>query len=228
MTKKPPSYYKGRKCCICGNDKTYIRPNGTSEWSKYYDNIGNWTGQYMCKECYNKDYNRNHIDDRKFIANCWNKRIKKGDSQGEGLVAEAITAKVRFLKVLSIETYNFKSKFDLSIDKDYGRIQVKSKSSWHGDWSIYFGREHNFDTLFVLCNNDDINDGKRIERVYVIPEKELYGITGITILKNDNSKWEKFRLREEHIKLYNDLYKDLMECLKDNKYFGIEDIKKWL
>lgn len=44
---------------------------------------------------------------------------------------------------------------------------------------------------------------KNIERMYAIPEGELGKVTGVSIVKSNNSRWEKFRIDERP---YNDTY----------------------
>lgn len=114
---------------------------------------------------------------------------------------------------------NFRTRFDLSLDPEYDIIQSRLRSPYYGDWLVSI-REQYFDTLFALCMSNGMAD---IKGIYAIPQKELRNTTAIRICRN--SKWKKFRISE---KQYNDAYHSLMSYLKNRKYFGMEDIKKWL
>ncbi len=212
-------------CSRCGGRETHIRPNGYAVWIKDVNEEGYWDRKsYLCSYCYDQYHNKNHELIRSEMK-CRNDQISLVTTNGKGIIGECSIAKVRKLDVLSIKFDNFRFKLDLSVDHEYGNIQSKYKVSYYGDWTVKFGIEHNFDTLFSLCASKNMKD---IERAYAIPEEELYGKQGIRLvgnISNRGSKWEKFRIDE---KPYDDAYKSLMIYLKDKRYFGIEDIKKWL
>ena len=43
---------KGRKCCICGGDRTYKDSSRRNQWSKYCDSKGDWDKKsYICYHC---------------------------------------------------------------------------------------------------------------------------------------------------------------------------------
>lgn len=216
---------KGRKCYICGGTYTYVGSDGRKNWTKarkYIKSAG--IKDYICSICNSWIYNR--LPEKgdsliKSVANVRCGELRITATQSIGLFGEASIAKVRKLKILSIELDNLKCKFDLSPDSEYGIIQSKFRSPNYGDFGVNFGIEHNFDTLFVLCSDKCM---KNIEKVYAIPESELQGIQGTTIVKNF-SKYEKFRIDGTS---YNDAYHSLLLFLNGRKYIGIEDIKKWL
>lgn len=45
--------YKGRKCCKCGTDNS-------PKWYKYYGKDDHWLGEWLCKKCWLKDYQKNN------------------------------------------------------------------------------------------------------------------------------------------------------------------------
>lgn len=206
---------KGRICCKCKNTETYVNNSGTHVWYSCLCEEENCK-EYLCNKCY-----------RKLDRLCRNGLLSMSISIGMGIVGESSIAKTRKLKVLSIELDIFNYKFDHLPDAEYDIIQTKTKKpDIYGNWHINFGIKHNFDTLFALCMS---NDMKNVGRLYAIPEKELYGMLGITICGNPHpsigSKWERFRINE---KLYNDAYHSIRSYLGNKNYFSIEDIKKWL
>ncbi len=207
--------YRPEKCHKCGDATIPGRRRYVNE-------------KLLCYKCYMKYYNSlpdSHNSLKKSISSLRTNNISNTATSYMGILGEAVIAKVRKLKVHSIETNNFCLKLDLSLDREYDIIQSKLRTPYCGeiykDWKVSFGTEHHFNTLFVLCVS---KDRRNIERVYAILEKELYGLNGISLTRS-YSKYDKFRIDE---KPYNDAYHNLMEFLKDKKYFGIEDIKKWL
>lgn len=217
-----------RKCCICGTSDTFVGSDGYAHWLKEYNERKIFTGRYICVRCDAEKRNNNENSYHNLIKLMTKSRMENlsiEDNKGKGLIGEAIIAKVLGLKILGIETGNINFEFDLSIDKQYKMIESKIRRPLYGDWKVHLSEYHNFDTLFILCMD---NDMKNIVRVYVIPKNELNELTGITLYRNPTptigSKWEKFIIDE---KPYNDAYQDLIQFIKHDK-FGIKKIKKWL
>lgn len=220
---------EGRKYCICGSNDTYIK-NWIPQWRKYYDKEGNWgENSWLCHRCYNRlQYHKSgtYINIKKLMAKSRMGELSFKDDVSLGLIGEAVIAKVRKLKVISVENDCLNSRYDLSSDPKYGIIQAKLRSSCYGQYSINIV-EHNFDTLFVLCTDADMNN---IIKIFAIPKEYIDNNTGLTIIErapNDEEylKYEKFRLDEM---IYNVEYQSLTSYLKNKKYFGIFDIKDWL
>jgi hypothetical protein len=157
---------------------------------------------------------------------CRNDGLSIDINQGIGLIGEAIVGKIRKLKVISIISDNFKLKCDLSADPEFGIIQVKTRRLIEARWQVSQFENLNFDHVILICIY-----GKNIERIYIFPKNEAIKRRSLTIYKNpsrgtwyDNPK-NGYRVDE---KLYNESYQSLMSFLGDRKYFGIEDIKKWM
>lgn len=207
-------------CCICGTDQTYVRPDGVPMWTTHRCNKDNCTG-HICEKCSYMHNPNNIANIIRSMRDCRLGKIGLDSPRGKGLIGEAVNAKIRKLEVLSIAVDNYSYKTDLSKDYEYNTIETKFRTFNGICWSVAFGDEHNFDTLFVLCAD---KERKNITRVYAIPEDALFGIQYIEIVEFD-SKWENFRIDEKH---YNDAYHDLLLFLNGRKYFSIEDIKIWL
>lgn len=220
--------HSNTKCCKCGKNETYVRPNGSAEWLRYRCKEGIWDRKsYLCKKCYTNDYQSNPDSQnniKKLLANCRNGNLAKNSETGKGLIGEAVLAKTRSLKIINIESDNFNSKIDLSYDNEYGIIQSKSGISMIGKWEFGTGGIRWCDTLGLLCID---RYRLAIIRLYMIPSKHVK-VSTITINDTINprgSKWDKFRIDEN---AYNNAYQNLMYYLKDKDFFGIKDIKKWL
>ena len=218
------NYYEGRICCVCDSSDTGKNNSGNPQWYDCNCNKENCT-RHLCTKCYAKVYKR--LPDSVLNRNVkWRRGLLFiEDNNAKGIIGEAVVAKVRNLEILSIKTDNFNYKFDLSYDRQYGIFQVKFRillDKWN-KWNIRTEISQNYDSLIALCVYKE-----NIDRVYIVPKKELHGLTDLAIYKNPSRgvQWYENFLVDE--KPYNDAYHNLMEFLKDKKYFGIEDIKKWL
>lgn len=223
-----------KRCCICGGYESYIDlRTGNPHWYSHKCGKKDCT-EYICHKCSCKNYQNNNFDSQhnlmKLTYNFRTGNIDIESSKGEGLIIEAVVAKVRHLRNYNIESDNYNMIFDLFIDPEYGRPEVKGPSLIGGEWNIVLGMEHNFDNIWIVCMD---KNRKNVKRVYIIPESELYGETCIHIyedfsktLRISKFEWvEEYRVDE---KPYDDAYHNLMSYLKYMKYFGIRDIKKWL
>lgn len=215
---------ESRNCCQCGSIET-TRYRGVEHWHKCKCGKDLCTG-WLCKICYTREHHKSP-DGYVTTINSMSKHdtgLLSIDSEtGKGLIGEAIIAKVRKLGIVAIKSNNFRSKFDLSIDEEYRNIQVKIATPQYGDWYASIGKDHNFDILFGLCMDKSM---KNVKRSYIIPVLDLLGVKSISFRKNSvDSKWEKFRIDE---KPYNESCQSLMTHLKDKKFFGVNDISKWL
>ena len=218
------------KCYKCGNNETYMTRGFDPAWHKYYDEKGNWDKKsYICGRCYQTYDSNSHNRFRKLTETlCRNEGLSIDINQGKGVIGEAIVGKIRKLNVLSITLDNFNLKFDLSSDLEFGIIQVKTRTLIEGEWEVSHFNDMNFDYVFLICM-DYI--WKNIERVYIFPKEEIIARRSITISKNPSrGTWydslkNGYRIDD---KPYNEAYQDIMRFLEDKKYFGVEDIKKWM
>jgi hypothetical protein len=223
------------RCCICGGSETYIYQK-KPEWYSRDCTKKDCTG-YICSGCYRKDYDRNNPYSKanliKYMRDIRTGNLRLSSETGMGFIAEVSVAKARGAKNCNIESDNFNSRYDIE-DPYLGRLQVKSPYlEKSGRCTVEIGMEHNFDTLFISCMDKGRNN---MIRIYIIPESELYGETGI-VIHEDFSKttrlskfeWiERYRVDEKNKDIYDKFYHDLISYIGDRKFFGIEDIKKWL
>lgn len=209
---------KERKCVKCENIDV-------QHWYAYYDENGNKTNMFMCKNCYMKDYNKktdSYNSIRKTVCNCrlntdidlskfdeFNDRIK-------GRIGEDIVSYTLEIDNQNSVSDNYNSLYDLVYHNKYGKIEVKTASFGihNTSWDSTLDIEHNFDTLVILCMDNE-KPWRHVKMVYIIPEdcSELYGQRYISIYKNPSreSKWDKFRVDE---KPYNDTYHKMSMYVK--------------
>lgn len=177
-----------------------------------------------------------HNNALKAIANIRTGNLRVDSKTGRSVIDQAVVIKVRGAKDVNIEMDNFDHFIDI-IDEQYGKIDVKGAiirsqeyiglkgKSIYSAWSFHTRRKIDCDTYICLCYNRDRNN---IEIVLIIPnEGFICDLLKIRIYKTTfgSYRYDKFKVDPNP---YNDAYHDLMEYLKDMKYFGIEDIKKWL
>lgn len=226
--------FTGIICCKCGSDKTYVRPSGRPEWYRHYDKEGNWDWKsWLCHKCYMKKQNYlpgSHQNIQRDFARIRIGQLSIDKEKGKSTITEAVVQKARRCKSYNIDTDNFNSEFDLYLDPEYNIIQVKSATYSHiyGWWSFKGVNVGNADNVFLVCMDNMWNN---VEKMYVVPketiEKRIKHDSGITIAKNPSRISQYFEF-EISAKPYNDAYHSLIAFLKNRKYFGIEDIKKWL
>lgn len=216
-----------RTCCKCNSRDTTIY-DGHESWH-HHKCEKDCCSRILCHNCYTAEHHKSPGGWVTLINSLSNHKIgslRIESETGKGLIGEAVIAKVRGLEIVAIKQDNFRAKLDLSFDNEYHNIQVKTSTPHYGDLYASLGKDYNFDTLFGLCIDKNM---KNIVRVYAIAEEELHGIQNISFRRSPHpsigSKWERFRIDE---KSYNDTYQNLMLYLKGDKYFGIEDINKWL
>lgn len=169
---------KGRKCCICNNYGTRINStSGSPQWHSHICDKKD-CARYICDNCWGKSYR---------CSDFRSGNLDPDSTSGKGFIAEMIVAKTRNLKNCNIELDNFHATFDLSIDPEYGKLQVKGPSISGNRWKATFNSiEHNFDHVFVVCMD---RHRKHVERVYIVPRSKLIGKKAVLIYKD----WSKIR-----------------------------------
>lgn len=175
-------------------------------------NKGIWTTKYICQYHYHNDHwinvekkdpnSRYNLD--KSVADSRTCNLDRFNNLGKAIIGQWITGKTLGIKDLNIENNHFREVIDHSFHHIYGNIDTKTVSyDIYNKWWSVTCKNHNFDHICVLCMDNRI-PWTIVERVYMIPEKEIVG-KGITIVKNPSKGgwYEKFRFEE---KLFNDTY----------------------
>lgn len=220
----------GEKYCdIC---KINILTTGNI-YKEYKDDV--WTGRYLCRSCYSKDYNKKYYsydnDPRKYMRNIRINNLDRYSSSGKGLVFELVTCKARSLKNLNIESDNYSSKLDHSIDPEYGILQTKGSiaelnSLRNKYWKLSTRNEKGkrFNNLIFYCADKNF---RHIENVYIFPEKEVISRNDILIKDQNIKSWyDKYLMQD--IEIYNNAIQFIMSILGNKRYIGIDDAKKIL
>lgn len=222
---RPKPNHKNTICSKCRNDKTYIKSNGEPQWITDCDDNGIWNGGYLCNACYRK-YRYGYI--QKTVTNYSTGNIAIDGIHALCLLSQAVVAKGLGVEDLNIKNDNFMWYVDM-YHENHGKIDVKGDTldkKLRG-WNFHSRHKIDCDTYFCLGYD---RDKKNIDVVYIIPNYDwIVELSSIYISKDSirstKHDYDKYKVDP---KLYNDLYKSLMIFLGDKKYFGVEDIKKWL
>lgn len=192
--------HKNTTCCICGSGRTEITHIRRPHWYTHKVN-GSWDYKsYECGNCHNTIKHKSHAQFR-------NKDLSRDCPSGKGFIGQQIFCKVRGVKDCNIELDNFNSKYDHSIDLEYGLVNTKydifkwNTKRWHPHTS------GEYDNLAVICM--DMSE-KNVERVYIIPRKEAIKVSRINLTKAP-SIYDRYRVDE---KPYNEAYHSMSikEC----------------
>lgn len=210
MPRKGTYYNRTNTCDECKTNK--LTPGNTF---REYGKNDNWTGKWLCRDCWWKNDYKNRSDSynniRKEIADFRLNNLDPNSTTGKGYIFEQITCKARGIDNLNIENDNFSSKLDHTRDSKYGILQSKGATyspkydRWHnGSMINEYGKE--FDYIIFYCMDIYM---KNVERVYIFPRGEIIKRSSVTVHKNPSrgGQWyEKYRVDE---KLYNDAYHNL-------------------
>lgn len=220
--------YENMTCCLCGNTDTYVY-QGAPRWSRHIEENGYWDGKsYMCSYCDGKkkqERSDSQNSARKSVSNWRIGELGIYTQNGKGIIGEMIVARVRKVEIVAIKMDGLRNKIDIVDDPEFGIIQVKTKTLKNGKWSVgNYVNEEIFDHLVLICMDEY---WKIVERIYVIPRRELIDRTGIAIVKNPSRPtwYSCYKIDET---CYNDAYQSFLRYLRNRKYFGIKDIKIWL
>lgn len=209
---------KGRKCYICNKDLS-----GDDYGRRYYNEKGDWTGEYVCHKHHYKYGYHGQGNLKKLLALCRNRDFDIKRKKCKGCIGAQIIGETICVRNLNIETDNFNYYVDLSKHVYYGYSEVKTATLIYGRWDFSNFNEKDFDTLFLVCM-DQYELWKDVKRVYAIPWEDAIKRSTITIYENP-SRISWYRDFEIDVKPFNDTYHkmDVTTCMLNRPY---DDNKK--
>lgn len=197
----------------CGND---FHGKALREYNKE----GNWTGNWICKQCYLKkrDKKKRHEEYReRYLTDRLTGNQYINHSNAKGDLAEELTNRWKGTNDLNKENDNYHWPIDHSPDPVTGLI-YQTKSKWFDPinrcWKHHWEREHDkkFDILILYCLSID---GKTIERIYIFPKEEILKRVGICIseiITRGPHWYQYYRITdEEELKKVNKIWKEILE-----------------
>lgn len=220
------SYSRGNKKIYKHNDSnTCNRCNINFAIAKGNPRMDNDNGKWLCKKCYDRDYQKNNPNSTnntiKSLANCRTKNQDPNSSNAKGDKIQKLINILENFECLNERLDNFTTPID-SIDPKTGlKYQIKGKWIKNRRWCYEcLEKEWNkeFHSIFLCCVSED---GNIVERIYKIPKNEITELrkrNSITIYKNQlrRSKtlywYEKYRItNKEYIKEANEIWKQLID-----------------
>lgn len=232
--------YNGKKeeikCRLCKSHKTRVKTNGEPIWIKDIDIEDEWTGQFICYDCY---YQKNKTCDICGIAQadkhipmsmyydsdiwtgryiCRNCRLRLDRDhkdvdilldveKGGGNLFDIVVSTVLNVPTYSIYIVDTKLPFSI-IHEYYGIVGIKVSKFRHGHWCFRISDHIFADTYFLIGLGEHLKD---IQAVYIIQHGEkLYGSKYkdrcFKIFKN-SKRYIEFKVDHGP---YNDIYKNIV------------------
>lgn len=211
--------YYNNTCPKC-NEKKLLPHISCQE----YDENGKKTGRWICQTCHNNDswhrkkdkYNKN----RRSLALVRIGKLDPNSETAKGILGEELNRRLFGVKRLSVE-YDRYSKIpldhssipddvsiiignkltDLSTKIPQAKISFCNDKKWQANISGEKGKK--FDVVILWCVSED---GKNIDRGYIIPEKEITDIQTISVYKYDSKgrlyekgRYENYRITDADI-----------------------------
>lgn len=191
--------HKETKCCKCDSAKTYMKGPEDPLWRTCECGKKDCTG-HICDTCYGKI---------RSSAGWRHGQLDPSSPPGKGFIGAYIVAKTYGLEDCNIKMNTFRFYIDLSKHSKYGYIEVKTATlnRKNGNWSFSKFDEKDFDTLFLVCM-DENDPWKSVKRVYAIPWEDAINRSSIKIYENPSrSAWyDKYKIDE---KSFEDTYSNM-------------------
>jgi hypothetical protein len=206
-------YNRTNTCNKCGIN--FIIANGSP--CREYNKEGNWAGNWLCHNCYIKDYQRcnpNSLNNTiKSLANHRTGNLDLNCTSAKGDKFQKLTCEWLKINDLNIEHDNFCFPIDHSKHEIYGIVQTQGRfyDSINRCWNFDLRKdlEKLFDNMICYCAN---KNGENIERIYIFPWRDMR-TKAITIVKNPSRGipwYEQYRVDEEICKQVNKIYLKIM------------------
>ncbi len=176
-----------------------------------YNKEGNWTGKWLCQNCYQKYSSSSQGSLKKSLAGRRTGNLNTNSESAKGDLFQKLTCEWRCVKDLNIENDNYESPIDHSSDSELGIIQTKGATLrlmckyreryycyyvWNTRWDTEYSKD--FNNLIFYCASDNM---KNIERIYIFPKEEIMKRKSIIIYKNPTREvwYEQYRIKDEKI-----------------------------
>lgn len=183
--------YNSTNSCDCGCGRKLTPGDSRKEYEEY-DSSKKWTGRWLHKLCWGKNYQKfNKNSTHNIIKSLAKRRIGGLDHcspQAKGYIYEDVTSKVRKVNNINKENDNYKSPIDHSVDPELGIIQTQGRqySNKYKCWEFDCRKEHRHDIDFLICHCLDEN-GDNIEMTLIIPWEE--------VLRRQSIKIQRYGIR---------------------------------
>lgn len=225
------------KCRICRGNETRIVHDGESIWIRDKNIRGDWTGQFLCYNCYYKKdkvcyecgseqitesvrmfrhYNRDIWTGKYICQDCYgknnidykNRNIILKIGEGGGSLLDLVVSKVLDVPTYSIYIADKRLPFGI-IHEDYGIVGIKTSKLRYNCWYFNINDYISADTYFLIGLDNKL---KNINTIHVVPTEERKNSGRFSIYENSKKYWA---LKIDH-EPYNNIYKDLINRLAES------------
>lgn len=211
-------YNRAHACDRCGKSFNDI---GWGHPHKEYDEKREWTGNWVCPDCYQKYDSNSQLNIKKSIADSRTGNLSLNSSSGKGCKGEELLCIWKGFTNLNKEYDNYNSPIDCKdlVTELCYQVKIAYYNSVNKRWSQNFGsmqslsiKGFRFKSLFLFCISED---GKKVERLYEIPEEDIIFRLGITIAKNSCPSrvawYDKYRFEDEgELKKLDEMWQKLL------------------
>jgi len=189
-----------------------------------YDDKGNWTRKWDCPACWEKYSSNSKTNIMKSIGDRRTGNLDPNSPSAKGDKGEELLCRWKRYTNLNKKHDNYTIRRDC-LDEDIGlyyQAKIASYDHTYKRWPHDFRNLQNsiwlgfrFKSLFLFCISED---GKRIERIYEIPEEEVIKGSGISIVKYrtsgllyKNGWYEQYMFKdEEELKKVNEIWQRII------------------
>ncbi len=200
-------YNPTHTCYRCGRSFDEVLGHPTRE----KDNDGKFIG-WDCANCWEKYDPNSNTNIIKPKADCRNNNLDPNSNAGIGYITTVLVKKFLGIEDCFDKTDNFNYRgYDMIEHKYWGKIDVKGSSLLHRNYNSNT-LWHSFHTVknnkpnFFFCIGYDKNR-KHVIVVYIIPNnEEVKAVQAIGVPLTEYSKWHEFRVSEEEIKKWDDIF----------------------
>lgn len=215
-------YNEKNTCDICRREGKITKLYTGNAYNKH-DKDGKQTREWICNNCYAKNYQKNNPNSQhNIIKSVTNRRIGYQNPNCNQVFSdkcEELTNRWKGVESLSIKYDNYKLPLDHTIDSEgiiyqtKGRCYYSLRNMWNQNWINEHGKNYNFLIFYCFDKN-----GEHLERVYVFPKDIVEDITGVAIV-DYNSKgvlhsgwYDQYRIDNEDIlNLLNNIWNKILE-----------------
>lgn len=208
------------KCCICESSESYVKyiDSNTKKpvylWYREYDKNynGDFTGRYLCNKCWNKESPNSFDNIQKSLRDRRTNNLKNSYS-AEGDKYQLLACIQFGWEDLNKKYDNYNTPVDCHDPKTGLFHQVRGRIPYYNIWNLtHLEPEWNkkFETMVIYCAS---KDGKRIERIYIFPYKEIKNRRNIGIYENPlwGGWYEKYRVKDNNVLIEaNKIWKEII------------------
>src|SRR3990167_3365059 len=219
------------KCRLCKGNKTRIASDGEPIWIRDKNIRWNWTGRFLCYDCYYKKdkichecgseqitesvhmfrhYSKDIWTGKYICRDCYgrknidykNRNIILKIGEGGGSLLDVVVSTVLEVPTYSIYIADKRLPFGI-IHEYYGIVGIKASKLIYNCWYFNINDYISADTYFLIGFDNGL---KNIIAMYIVPTEERKNNIGFNIYEN-SKKYDELKIDHQP---YNGVYKDLI------------------